>query len=444
MDAAVEGGNVNSSTTDSDHSSPSSQHQHGIAQGMSSSSRPSTSQYIFPAAAATSEAHHTTAGKTFRTPQRRLSHPSSPPNRVRIEQEDGEFIKRAFENLAIHSERQQYYYPPAVPSSSSLAREETTASTSSTASTLASASGTPTATTPTVTEADDNYDDDILITRYPAGSRLSVVSTSSSQPFSALSNFSGPASDRTSIYSTHPLLHSTRDTASDSPPGPSSNGRRHLRTHSHNNVQLNPAAQESRLDISSTDDPPAITQLSLAESRPTQPIAGASTWATSTTSPFHPFDASHYTSSIWSDPFAESHELPSLRLRRRSTISGYSVNSADWNSLRRGSLASLENGSPTSAAMHNNIMHPSRSRNSTHSNVNAPLGNSNSTNNAASAPCPTAASMYATLARSQQPSQSLRWEAWAAAYRESLLQHAHSGFVSSALSERFPCRTASN
>ena len=47
-------------------------------------------------------------------------------------------------------------------------------------------------------------------------------------------------------------------------------------------------------------------------------------------------------SHTWSDPFDET---KSFRLRRRSTISGYSVSSADWMSLRRGSLVSIENAS---------------------------------------------------------------------------------------------------
>ena len=86
-------------------------------------------------------------------------------------------------------------------------------------------------------------------------------------------------------------------------------------------------------------------------------------------------------SATWSDPFDDER---AQNLRRRSTISGYSVGSADWNSLRRGSLASTGNNSSGS-----------------HSNQ-GPQG-----------------------AHSGPPTVvSARWEAWIAAYRDSMLASA--------------------
>lgn len=365
------------------------------------SGRGPTSYYVFPPAvppnAGSPEPSAPHASKAFRV-QRRLSHPSSSPNRTRTEQEDGEFIKRAFENLAIHTASGS---SPCVPSSSTLAREGTTTSTTSTLPGDAAAGA-----------GAADYDN-ILLRTYPTGSRLSVASTSS-HPFSAVSSFSGP-SDRTSIYSTRPLLPASHD---DSPPSGLSR-RRHLRSRSsgHSIAQqaTSPAPLSEAIAPGQVDSDTATAQA--AERRNLQGSSGP-------TAPLHTFDASYYSSSIWSDPFAEPYDLSRPRMRRRSTISGYSVNTSDWNSLRRGSLASLENGSPTSAT-YNNILQTTRSRNSTHSSANATSNNNgNASNNM------TAASAYATMTRSQQPPQSLRWEAWATAYRESLLQHVHSGFVS--------------
>lgn len=358
--------------------------------------------------------------RTFRVRQRRLSHPSSSPNRVRVEQEDGEFIKKAFDNLSLT----QPVLPPAGSSSSSLHRGETT----STTSTL---------------PAESELDKIILSTHPTSGSRASVASTSS-HPFSALSSYSGIPYDRASIQSSYPLLsaESSRIPSGTSPPA----GRRsHLRSRSSGNNH--PSHRTSAL-LGAED-----TAHSAHEERPqdaTRPFhPSAETRAPSgppASSSFRPCDASYYTSSGWSDPFAESYELPRLRMRRRSTISGYSVNTSDWNSLRRGSLASLENHSPTSATYNSNAAYP-RSRNSTHSSsvhtTNSNFNNNfnnNSNNNGNSGPAhvggggggyPTAASAYASMTRLQQPpTTSLRWEAWATAYRESLLQHVHSGYVS--------------
>jgi hypothetical protein len=83
----------------------------------------------------------------------------------------------------------------------------------------------------------------------------------------------------------------------------------------------------------------------------------------------------------WSDPFDDAR-----RLRRRSTISGYSVSSADWNSLRRGSLASLTGDYQASHSRSASI---------------APGGPMD--------------------IHPGDAVGSLRWEAWATAYRESVL-----------------------
>lgn len=88
----------------------------------------------------------------------------------------------------------------------------------------------------------------------------------------------------------------------------------------------------------------------------------------------------------WTDPFTDTDSR--LRMRRRSTISGYSVGSTDWLSLRRGSLASIEAG-------------PN----------NGQPGGGGSAENPFAVP---------------EQSSSTRWEQWAQAYRETMLQHMRS------------------
>lgn len=90
----------------------------------------------------------------------------------------------------------------------------------------------------------------------------------------------------------------------------------------------------------------------------------------------------------WTDPFEDSDSR--LRLRRRSTISGYSVGSSDWLSLRRGSLASLEDGSRNGRQAGSGVDH--------------------------------------AISSAELPN-STRWEQWAQAYRETMLQRSRTPSV---------------
>lgn len=327
---------------------------------------------------------------------RRLSHPPSRAvNRMRTAQEDGEFIKRAFESLAVE---------PQVASSSAMIRKDTE--------------------TPgplQLENADDatppEYDSIILATR-PAGSRASIASTYS-QPYSAISTFSVQP-DRSSIRSSYPLLPTDPSGTSSSSPPTSSARHRHLRSHSSG---INPLHQKNDQPFRPGDgidlDRSAGGRVRAAERRsaydPSEPTLALGQIDSN-------YSLTQSSNNTQVDPFTDPYELERLRLRRRSTISGYSVNISDWNSLRRGSLASLENASPPAATQKHIATSQPRSRQGTHSSDSGSLK--------ANAAYPTAASTYATMARLQQPSPSLRWEAWATAYRESMLQDVHSGLVS--------------
>lgn len=87
----------------------------------------------------------------------------------------------------------------------------------------------------------------------------------------------------------------------------------------------------------------------------------------------------------WSDPFEDSNEA--RWIRRRSTVSGYSVSSTDWLNMRRGSLASLETASIVSRPAPGSVA----------------VGNS------------------VDPFQSAEGTSSMRWEAWASAYRDSML-----------------------
>lgn len=316
--------------------------------------------------------------------QRRTSHPpSSSASRLRAAQEDGEFIKRAFENLSVN----------AGPSSSAGLWKDSHTSNAT-------------------TEA-EQYDDPIMLSTYWANSRSSIASTSS-HPYSANSGGSTQL-DHASVRSFYPLLEHDRRDSPNSPPTAASGRQRRTRHQSSTHSDIE---NRSYMDASPPDGTGYPPNAYAAERRGAQSGSGP-------TAPNRPAE-SIYTqnSAMWIDPFADSaHDLHQLRFRRSSTISGYSVNISDWNSLRRGSLASLENTSPTSATHgeHHSIPSQPRSRNTTSSGGNGSM--------TASTNYPTDASAYATLARSEQPMTSVRWEAWATAYRERLLHDMQSGQV---------------
>jgi len=147
-------------------------------------------------------------------------------------------------------------------------------------------------------------------------------------------------------------------------------------------------ANPSKTSLASSLSPPAsalsyLERASAASTKsllPTNNNGHASSHSGHT--PTSTYQPRHSESSYaWSDPFDDGR-----RLRRRSTISGYSVSSADWNSLRRGSLASLAGEYPASHSRSASI---------------APGGPGDIL------PGDTAGS--------------LRWEAWATAYRDSVL-----------------------
>lgn len=337
---------------------------------------------------------------------RRLSHPpSSSAGRARTEQEDGEFIKRAFENLALDPSH-------ALSSSTPLY----TPSTGGSAFTSAGENA-DNATNNMESTAPTHY-------AYSTGSRMSIASTSS-QPYSSLSGYTQV--DRASIRSSQPLISHDPSDLSASPPSALPGRRRHFRAISSDNHKSNGESSNSSrpsLDSWRPDQNESIGNYTSGERRPTF------SWFRPNLS-IQPTSAIQaHDNGVWSDPFSEDfreRQLP--RLRRSSTISGYSVNTSDWNSLRRGSLASLEHPSPTSATNNdgNNAATSysyslARSRNPSNNN-----GHEQATTATGDA---TPASAYANMARSQQSPTSLRWEAWAAAYRESLLQDVRNDRVS--------------
>lgn len=342
-----------------------------------------------------SDNKHTFPPRPYR-PRRRLSHPPTPSaGRERSAQEDGDFIKRAFDNLSLD------------PQSSRSSSADHAA---------------PAASTSTRENADEDAttweNADSVPAQYPTGSRMSIAS-SSSQPYSSLSGVTHI--DHASIHSSYPLLPDRKDLSA-SPPSAVSRRRRALRDVSPDNQRLNSENNQGSsrppYDAFRSDQSGYLGHKTASERRSafnsSQPNLSLQSIPTG-----YPQDYG-----TWSNPFAEEprdrHQLP---LRRSSTISGYSVNTSDWNSLRRGSLASLENASPSSAT-HNeyNTDTPAhlRSRNATLSSGNGQ----------------TPASAYAKMARSQQGPTSLRWEAWATAYRESLLQDTRSSQSSSYLPHR--------
>jgi hypothetical protein len=177
----------------------------------------------------------------------------------------------------------------------------------------------------------------------------SSLSSSISPPASALS-----ITDRTSMHSAVPLLHQRTSSAIGGPSASVSN--RHSR-HSTSSDAADPESWDDfRLDG-------------------TPRLSGSSP--------------------PWTDPFAEGDS----RLRRRSTLSGYSVGSTDWLSLRRGSLASLENGNGRAGQAGNGA-------------------SSGGEHNPFS-----------------ERSGSLRWEQWAQAYRDTMLQHMQTGAHQVSVSE---------
>jgi hypothetical protein len=317
--------------------------------------------------------------------QRRTSHPPSySASRLRAAQEDGEFIKRAFENLSLN----------AGPSSSSTLRTNTQ--------------------TDNATTGAEEYDESLLLSTNWTGSRSSIASTSS-LPYSATSDCSTQL-DHASVRSFYPLLAQDRRDPPSSPPTATSGRQRRIR---HRSSAYSDLDTRAYIDASPPDQVEFPPNAYSAERRGMHPASGPTT-------SIRPADHNYGQSSgTWIDPFAEpTLDRHQLYLRRSSTISGYSVNISDWNSLRRGSLASLENTSPTSATHndHPSILSQPRSRNATHSSGNEAFATSTN--------IPTDASAYATLARSEQPMSSLRWEAWATAYRERLLHDMQTGQVS--------------
>ena len=266
-----------------------------------------------------------------RTLVRRGSHPPHQPISVQSQNDDGEFIKRAFDNLSFSKAGARSAFAPGA------ANDDTPA--------VESSGIGPSAGQVSLLEMLSNDD--------PLGVGVSIrrVATKNTSRSSLSSSISPSASalsitDRTSMHSAVPLL---RQRTSSAIGGPSTSvSHRHSR-HSTSSDAADPESWDDfRLDGT--------------------PRLGGS-------------------SPPWTDPFAEGDS----RLRRRSTISGYSVGSSDWLSLRRGSLASLENGNGRAGQAGNGA-------------------SSGGEHNPFS-----------------ERSGSLRWEQWAQAYRDTMLQHMQTG-----------------
>ena len=233
-----------------------------------------------------------TAGpsRSLNAPQlaRRLSHPPHGFSSLRNEDEDGEFIKRAFDKLSVDPQEQKR--KPSTEPVSLL----------------------------------DMLDNSLHADPLGIGATFQQVAARNQSRSSLASSPSATSyADRSSLHSSKPLL--SRNNGS---------GRQ-------------PSSGTGRIELEGT---PRLSDSNMS----------------------------------WTDPFEDTESR--LRLRRRSTISGYSVGSSDWLSLRRGSLASLETGS------NNGRSH----------------GNGLGENPFASPEAPS----------------STRWEQWAQAYRETMQQHA--------------------
>lgn len=268
-----------------------------------------------------------------RTLVRRGSHPPHQPVSAQSQNDDGEFIKRAFDNLSFsEAGARPAFAPGAANDDPPTVQSSGSGSSAGQVSLLEMLSN------------DDPLGVGVSIRRVATkNTSRSSLSSSISPPASALS-----VADRTSMHSAVPLLHQRTSSAVGGPSASVSN--RHSR-HSTSSDAADPETWDDfRLD--------GTTRL-LGSSPP------------------------------WTDPFAEG----DARLRRRSTISGYSVGSSDWLSLRRGSLASLENGNGNGRA--------------------GQVGNG-----------PSAGGEHNPFS---ERTGSLRWEQWAQAYRDTMLQHMQTG-----------------
>lgn len=419
---------------------------------------------------------------------RRLSHPSLHTSRLRSEQEDGEFIKRAFERLAVENSSQQGVSSsrdadpandnvddPAFQSALSDRPSPTPPST-----TLQPSSSSRTTLTVQSTPYGNSPPEEIPLTLYPNQSRASIASTTS-HPFSAASTFS--YGDGASVRSSYPLLAGVTPTAQGDRHGNGNgNGISDAMRLNNNDGPSPPSLGVDILMTSHLRSPSWSSQASgLASSvSPSRSIDnGSSTVEAFLPPPHHqsphdtgstvnntfhnyaPISASDFMANTdisgpsgssnasipWSDPFtdaAEQARSSRLRLRRSSTISGYSVSSQDWSSLRRGSLPSLDGTVPSYQQSSHRIF-PG------HTTVPGGPTNSETLSQQQSLSGTVTPRDHSNRQQIMQPSaqqnsvSSMRWEAWAAAYRESVIQQRHlqNPFVSFRLFRTASCPIAS-